>query len=241
MRRAMIVAVLAMMVPMTAAATQMTEKTATFSFVYRWPDAATRIAALRRWLEADRTRLRERTATLAGDDRRDAARSGYPFRPHDTVREWKVVTETPRLLSLSGTTYRFTGGAHGNTATEALLWDRAAARRVDPRALFVSPAAVQRAFGARWCAWLTRERARRLGEAPATDTMFRCPPLSDLKLLMGSSDGRAIDRIGLVADQYVAGSYAEGVYEMTVPVTPAVLRAVKPAWRGVFARQARRP
>lgn len=236
MRRAMIVAVLAAMMPVAAAATQVTEKTATFSFDHRWPDAASRVAPLRRWLEADRDRLRARTAALADADRRDAAKSGYPFRPHTTTREWKLVTETPRLLSLSGTTYRFTGGAHGNTVTEALLWDKTGARRVDPRALFVSPTAVQRAFGARWCAWLKRERARRLGETPTNDTMFRCPPLSDLKLLMGSTDGRAIDRIGLIADQYVAGSYAEGVYELTVPVTPAVRRAVKPAWQAAFAR-----
>ena len=44
-----------------------------------------------------------------------------------------------------------------------------------------------------------------------------------------------IDRIGLIADPYVAGSYAEGAYEVTLPVTRAIIGTVKPEYRGAFA------
>ena len=50
-----------------------------------------------------------------------------------------------------------------------------------------------------------------------------------------SSNRRAIDRLGLLVGPYVAGAYAEGSYDITLPVTPAVLKAVKPEYRGAFA------
>ncbi len=67
--------------------------------------------------------------------------------------------------------------------------------------------------------------------------MNSCPSIKELTLLLGSTNGRAIDRIGLIADPYVAGSYAEGTYEVTLPVTPAILKTVKPAYRSAFAVQ----
>ena len=234
MRRVMGLILLASAVP-AAAQTKVVAKTATLDFSYAYPTAAARIAPLRRWLEADRVRLRTRAAGLAAEDRREAAKSGFPFHQHDASREWKVVTETPRLLSLSGESYSYTGGAHGNTALESLVWDKAKARRVDPRTMFESAAAMQRVLGPGWCAWLKGERRRRLGSDPGTDDIFPCPPVSDLIVLLGSTDRRAIDRIGLVAGQYVAGSYAEGMYEMTVPVTPALLAIVRPEWQAAFA------
>jgi len=54
-------------------------------------------------------------------------------------------------------------------------------------------------------------------------------------VLLGSSDRKAFNRIGLLAAPYVAGSYAEGTYEVTLPVTPAVLQAVKPEYKAAFA------
>ncbi len=211
---------------------------ATLDFAYRYPPAAARMAPLRQWLEADRARLRATARRDAEADRRERG-AAFPFHRHDATREWKLVTETPRLLSLSGETYRFTGGAHGGTLLDTLVWDKARGRRVDPRAMFASPAALQRVLGATWCARLKAERSRRLGGAAGNHALFPCPAIDRLTLLLGSTDGRAIDRIGLVAGQYVAGSYAEGMYEVTLPVTPALLAIVRPEWRAAFAVRGR--
>ncbi|MEH3107338.1 MAG: DUF4163 domain-containing protein [Sphingomonas fennica] len=205
-----------------------------YSFVYDWPDAVETVPALRRLLAADRTALRTEAARTAAADRRAAARHDYPFRPHAAERRWQVVTETPRVLSLSSDSYSFSGGAHGNSATGSLLWDKAAGRRVGPMVPFVSPAAIERAIRPAWCAALTAERSRRRGGAVG-GAFADCPPLTDLTLLLGSTDRQRIDRIGLVADPYVAGPYAEGRYEVTLPVTAEVLAAVKPGWRRAFA------
>lgn len=234
MRRMTGLIVLALAAP-AVAQTKVAATTATLDFSYVYPDAAARIAPLRRWLDIDRARLRKQGETLAAEDRSEAKRSGAPFHQHEASREWKVVTETPRLLSLSSVSYAFTGGAHGYTQTGALVWDKRRARRVDARSLFLSGNALQRTLGARWCQWLRHERARRLNVDVVDDPVFPCPPIAKLTLLLGSSDRHAIDRIGLVADQYVAGAYVEGTFEMTVPVTPALLAIVRPEWREAFA------
>jgi hypothetical protein len=217
-----------------SAASTAAERKPAYTLAYAIPPEATRVPRLRRWLEQDRMRFRQAVARNADADRTEAAKQRYPFHPHEGTRTWKVVTETPRLLSLSAETYRFTGGAHGGTAIDSLVWDKAQSRRLDPRALFVSADALQRRLGARWCAWLSRERARRLRTDEGDDPVFPCPKIAELTLLLGSTDRGAIDRVGLIAGQYVAGAYVEGMYEMTVPITPDLLAAVRPEWHSVF-------
>ena len=221
--------------PRAAGAVEVKRNDALVDFSYGYPAAAARIAPLRRWLDQDRIRFEADARRTAQEDRREATKNDYPFHPHDAARHWAVVTETPQLLSLSGETYRFTGGAHGGTLIDTIVWDKARQRRVDPRAMFTSAAALQDLLGATWCAKLKAERTKRLGEDPGVDPVFPCPTIDKLTLLLGSTNRRAIDRIGLIAGQYVAGAYVEGMYEVTLPVTPALLRIVKPEWRGAFA------
>jgi hypothetical protein len=208
-------------------------QSADYDFAYRYPPQAARIAPLKAWLEADKAKQRAAIARDAATFRREAKRDGFPFRKYEAQKEWKVVADTPRFLSLSVSDYSYSGGAHGGTASGGLLWDKRAGRRVDPKAVFVSPAALQAAVMPGWCWWMRGERTRRVGTV--ADAFFqKCPPIKDVTVLLGSSNGRAFDRIGVIADQYVVGSYAEGQYEHTLPVTAAVLRAVKPEYRGAF-------
>ncbi|MEH3101559.1 DUF4163 domain-containing protein [Sphingomonas adhaesiva] len=206
-------------------------------FGYTYPAAAARIAPLRAWLEADRKTLNARFLADVRAAKREAKRDGYPYRDWDFQKEWSVVTETPRFLSLSGSLYTFTGGAHGGTASLALLWDKRTQRRLAPTAIFTSPAAIQSALGDAFCDRLDTERAKRRGEPVrrGTDTFSNCPKVAEATLILGSTDRRAIDRVGLLADQYVAGPYAEGMYEVTLPVTPRLLAAVRPEYRAAFA------
>ena len=53
-------------------------------------------------------------------------------------------------------------------------------------------------------------------------------------MILGSSDRKRFNRIGLLVGPYAAGPYAEGSYDITLPVTPAVLKAVKPEFRAAF-------
>lgn len=231
----MLAAAPAIAAPPAAKPVTVAQKTADYDFSYSYPAAAARIAPLRRWLDADRAALRAEVVHDAAAERAWATKQDNAFHQHDGTKEWKVVTDTPRVLSLSSETYRFTGGAHGGTIIGTLVWDKAKARRVEPRAMFVSAQALQDVLGATWCDRLKAERLKRVGAELANDAMFPCPKIAELTLLLGSTNARAIDRIGLIAGQYVAGPYVEGMYDITFPVTPALLRIVKPEWRGVFA------
>lgn len=219
-----------------ASATADAVKTADYEFAYSYPAAAARYPALKRWLEADRAAMRASLAHDTAAERREAKKGGYDFRPYDIDKAWQVVTETPRFLSLSAQFYAYSGGAHGNTASIGLLWDKAAGKRLAPRDLFVSPAAIQAAIGAAYCRALDTEREEKRSEpVKRGEWPNQCVKVSETTILLGSTNHQRFNRIGLIADQYVAGSYAEGPYEVTLPITPTLLAAVKPAYRAAFA------
>ena len=228
--------VLTSLVAMVGLAPVALAQSADYDFEYRYPPQVARIAPLKAWVEADKAKLRVRTAADAAAFRRETRRDGSPFRKYEASKIWQVVADTPRFLSLSMSVYGYTGGAHGSTGSGGLLWDKRAGKRLDPKAVFVSVPALQAAVTKPWCDWLQRERVRRLGSASSEEDIFgKCPGVKELTVLLGSSNGKAFDRIGLIADQYVAGSYAEGQYEVTLPVTQAMLRAVRPEYRAAFA------
>jgi hypothetical protein len=207
-------------------------------FSYTWPAEVAAVPALVRRFTADRAE------SLA--EQKDDFREGLTYADaegcfgcnRDLTRDWSVIADTPRLLVLQGSRYVYSGGAHGNTEFDALVWDRKARKVFDSNTMVLSKAALQTALGEGWCAALKAERAERLGEEASAmiedDGIFPCPPVDDLVVLPSSSDGKSFDRIQLIAAPYVAGSYAEGVYEVTLPVTPAVLAAVKPRYRAAF-------
>ena len=56
-------------------------------------------------------------------------------------------------------------------------------------------------------------------------------------MILGSSNRKTFTRIGILVAPYSAGPFAEGTYEVTVPVTPAIIAAVKPQYRASFAVQ----
>lgn len=205
-------------------------------FSYSWPAEVSAVPALARHLTAERDRL-------LGEQKAEWAEAVAEFAGEDCVactnrafeKRWEVVSDLPRFLSLSATFYVYSGGAHGTGAFDALVWDREAQAFFDPKALFRSEAALQDALGAPWCKALKAERMKRLEADYSEDSVFTCPVIADLTVLVGSSDKRRFDRIGLLAAPYVAGAYAEGSYEVTLPVTPKMLDAVKPEYKPAFA------
>ncbi len=207
-------------------------------FAYKWPAAASAIPALAERFTAERDKaLAEQKADWAAALKEFPGEDCISCKNLSLSKEWKVVADLPRFLSLSAEMYFYTGGAHGNSGFDALVWDREAGEAIKPEDMFTSEAALQDALGDAWCKALKAERGKRLGEEYAVEDLgiFACPPIADLAVLLGSSDKRAFNRIGLIAAPYVAGSYAEGPYEVTLPVTPKVIAAVKPDYKSAFA------
>jgi hypothetical protein len=209
-----------------------------YDFEYSYPAAAGAIPALKAFLDAD---LAKQKAELVADAREQQAMSkkdNFPYHALGRWIEWKVVTELPAWLSLSASVGTYEGGAHPNHGFDTILWDKQANRRRDPVDLFTSKAALSRAIGKDFCNALDKERAQKRGEPikpGSTDEFDRCIDPVENTIIVGSSDRKAFDRVGVLVPPYNAGPYAEGDYEVTLPVTGAVLAAVTPEYRGSFA------
>ncbi len=209
-----------------------------YAFEFAYPAEAAAIPALKAHLDAELDEARASLVSEAKESHRSAQAEGLGFNPFERTVKWSVVAALPGWLSLFGETSEFMGGAHGNTSSAVLLWDKAAGRRREPLSLFTSKEAFDAALGKAYCAALNAERAKRREEpveAGSGNRFDDCVKPSDVTILLGSADKVHFTRVGLIADAYVAGSYVEGSYEITLPVTPNLIRAVKPEYRSAFA------
>ena len=217
-------------------ASKVEESSDLYEFDYSYPAEAGRIPALKIWLDADRAKARAQLVEDATSGRAEAKQSGFEYHAYAQGRAWEKVAETPRFLSLSLLVSEYTGGAHPNYGFDSLLFDKQAGERIAPLALFTSPAALDAVIQRPFCAMLDKERGKRRGEPVVSDgSMFNdCIKPSEQTVILGSSTGRTFDRIGVLIGPYAAGSYAEGDFDITLPVTAALLRAVRPEYRAAF-------
>jgi hypothetical protein len=213
------------------------EETDDYLFEYSYPEAVGRIAPLAALLDRRLERKRTELARDAAAARRQARADGFPYNKHSYAAEWKVVSELPDLLSLSADIATYTGGAHGTSRVDSLVWDKQRGRAMEAIELFVTPAALEEALGDRYCEALDRERARRRGEPvpeDSDDSFDQCPDIDDLEVVVGSSNRRTFNRLTVYAAPYVAGPHAEGAYSVELPVTRAIRDAVRPQYQASF-------
>lgn len=207
-----------------------------YEFAFSYPDAAGGIAPLKAHLDDRLDRARAELVSSAEEDRASAKKEGFPYHAHSYSAAWKVVTDLPGWLSLSAELYGYTGGAHGMSNFDSLLWDRSTESTRQPLDLFTSPAALSSALRQRFCNALDAERVKRRGAPTKPDDIFgECIDPVEQTVLLGSSNGKTFDRIGFEIAPYSAGPYAEGSYEVTLPVDGAVMRALKPQYRTSFS------
>ena len=205
-------------------------------FAYSWPAAVVAEPALVQRLEAERDEQLAQQKAEWAEALTDSPEGCIACINRGFEKEWKVVADLPRYLSLSADLYVYSGGAHGNYGRTSLVWDRETGTAVEGVDLFRSPVALETALGARLCDALDHQRAERRG-APVERTgewSADCPGIDEATVFVGSSNGETFDRIGIYFGPYVAGSYAEGPYELDFPATASVLDAVKPEYAKAF-------
>jgi hypothetical protein len=212
-----------------APASDVSENNDLMQFTYAYPRDAAAIPELAAWLDSDRATKRDALVSAAGRDKAAAEKGSFPYHAHSHTQRWQRVTSTPRFLSLSAEIQTYTGGAHGMTVFDSLLWDRNRRKRLKPLDLFSSGEAFDAAISDAFCAGIKRAKAAKgIMREEAPDSPFaKCPPASAQTVWLGSSDGRYLDRMTIAIAPYEIGSFAEGSYKINVPVTGAVVRAVK--------------
>jgi hypothetical protein len=213
------------------------EENGDYDFSYAYPAAADAIPALRAKLDADLATQRAELVAEAREGKADAKQGDYPYHPHSRMKDWKVVTDLPTWLSMSTIVSTFEGGAHPNYVYDAILWDKTANLQREALDLFTSKKALSAAIGQAFCDAIDRQRTKKRGEPivrESGDMFTNCLDPLDYTIILGSAGRRGFDRIGILVPPYEAGPYAEGGYEVTLPVTAKVLALVKPEYRASF-------
>ena len=213
------------------------ESNALYEFQYAYPAAAGAIPALKSQLDSDIDRQKAELVDAAKAQQAEAKKNGFEYHALGRWIAWKVVTDLPGWLSLSQDIGSYEGGAHPNHGFASLVWDRQANRRRETLDLFISKEALSRAIRKDFCAALDRERAKKRGGENGGGVIpefDQCIDPAESTIILGSSNRKAFDRIGVLIAPYEAGPYVEGDYEVTLPVTAAVLAAVKPEYRATF-------
>ncbi len=207
---------------------------ALYAFTYNVPAVPTALAnILKRDAQSNEAKLK----ALASEGKRERDSSDFPFHPYEQQHSWKKVADIPGFLSLSEDIYAFTGGAHGNSGFDTLIWDKKADTERKPIDFFTSPAALNAAIRPAFCKQLAAEqRKKRGGDVDAAGDGFSdCIDPLEQTMILGSSNGKTFDRLGFLIGPYAAGPYAEGSYEVTLPVTKAVRDQVKADYADSFS------
>ena len=223
-----------------AAAGKIDDKTDLLTFHLAWPAEVGAIPAL---VEAIRGPALEHKAEMLANAKSDKAEreaSNYPFHAYEVSNDYKVAGSTPQFLSLYDEWFEDTGGAHPMHGTNALLWDKQANKEVKFADMFTGGLAqINALFGKAYCAALDAERAkRREGETYGgpDDPFNQCPKFEELILIpKAGTNGAAFGTLWFHADPYVGGPYAEGDYDVELPMSAAAIAALKPKYRASFA------
>ena len=238
-KRALFLAVLlALSASAAGAPVIVTRESKALDFNYQWPAEAASVPSLQRHLQSDMTKALRQARSDAEGDAKQARANHYPFRRHSYSLNWELAGQTDRLLSLRGDLGFDTNGAHPNSATKALLWDRKLGNSVTVSSLFARSADLATITRAQYCRALDAERLKRREGERLTGEFAQCPKYGELAIIPDDRDhdGR-FDRLLFVASPYVAGPYFEGEYQVVERVSPRLMRALKPVYRSSFETQ----
>lgn len=210
----------------------------TLEFSYRWPAEATASRVLNARFRRDMQTAYAETSRNAEQDKASAKNDKREFHGHEYSMDWKTAGQSARLLSLRGELYEYSGGAHPNHGTNALVWDRRTNMEMGIGTLFRHAATFTALTRAAYCKALDKERAKRRQGEKLDGAFGDCPKFSELAIVPTDRDrsGR-FERLVMIASPYVAGPYVEGDYEITLPLTRQLIAGLKSVYRNSFEVQ----
>lgn len=161
-----------------------------------------------------------------------------PAWPWEVMIAWEYTAKAGDIVSLMGSAYEFTGGAHGNVQfdTHVARTSGAAVKVADMLQGGVTPALV---IGI--CEALKIEKVKRIGTATAYDDPVNCAgPDANVKIeeaklaLASSSESNKFGGILVYWGPYAVGPYVEGPYEVVVQ-QEVFAQDLKPEFKPLFA------
>lgn len=207
-------------------------------FTYEWSREAAAVPALDRRFRAEAAKAYREALAISAEEQKIAREQKRDFHPQFYSKQWTTAGQSQRLLSLQYQLGTFTGGAHPNSSYGALLWERRLTQPIAIGALFLRADAFAGLTRIAYCKALNDERRKRRQGEELQGEFSQCPKYAELAIspVDKDKDGR-FDEIAFVASPYTAGPYAEGEYDLVLPVTRQLIAAIKPIYRGSFEAQ----
>lgn len=175
--------------------------------------------------------LMDFTKTAAGDRARFALKGVKQASPYVRRVVWTITAVSPDIVSLRDAWFDDTGGVHPNHGSEVLLWDRIHNVPLLQSELF-KPDLDTASLDDLLCQAVTRAKQARLG--PTDPRSWSCPKWSDAKaVLVPSAQPYRVGGMMFLFDPYTIGAYAEGDYEVLIPLSQ-FQSALAPAWAKDF-------
>lgn len=170
----------------------------------------------------------------AHKDRAQNSADGIEEPPYYHSIVWKIAAQTPRLVSVFSEEDDYQGGAHPNHTLQTLLWDKTTKTEVATKRLFRAGADF-RTIDSYLCRQVEAERSKRAGEPVSqTGSGFACPKFSESRLvLIPAAAGGKAGAIDALYAPYDVGPYAEGPYEIRVPL-PLLAGVLAPEYADQF-------
>ena len=207
-------------------------------FTYEWSAEAAAVPALDRRFRTEAAKAYREALRVSAEEQKIAREQKRDYNQQFYSKQWSTAGQSRGLLSLQYQLGTFTGGAHPNTSYGALLWDRRLARQISLSALFLRQDAFPRLTRIAYCKALNDERRKRRQGEQLSGEFGQCPKYADLAISPVDKDKDGLfDEIAFVASPYTAGPYAEGEYELVLPVTRQLIAAIKPVYRASFEAQ----
>lgn len=160
---------------------------------------------------------------------------GMQPQPYAQELSYSAEAETARILSLKLTGYEYTGGAHPNPFLSAFTWDKAEGRQLKVADLLKPGANLAAADKALCDAARAAKRERNEGDDTFAGEPIACPTLAkaEVALVPSLTEGK-IGGLKVLIGPYEIGPYAEGSYEIVLPLT-VFQGLLAPAYAAEFA------
>ena len=154
--------------------------------------------------------------------------------------EWKQLAKSGNLVSLEGTIYEFTGGAHGMGTTAGHIARTDTGEELTFQSMLIASRAPSPALTIAICEALKTEKMARIQSATIYDEPIVCAgAAANLKIeeaafaLAPSNEAGKFGGLYVFYDPYAVGSYAEGGYTLTIP-QQVFAEDLKPEFKKLF-------
>jgi hypothetical protein len=211
------------------------EKNDLIDFHFGWSAEAGAVPQLVDRFQAQLAKIKAELIAGAKQEKAWREKENLDFNGFMSSTDYTTAGQSPGLLSLSVAIGSYTGGAHGNHGVGAILWDRQRQKEIGTKELFAEQSNRDRLLTQPWCDALGTARAAKRNGETSNGIFDDCPKLDEIAIVPTDKDGNGrFDRLMFTAAPYVAGPYAEGSYEIDLPVTPDLIATLKSEYRDSF-------